>query len=125
MARLLPLLVAVSLVMALGCRNHDADCLARVAQRAAAKGEALASDVSPLQALHANLDEWTLDARVAARLRWDKSLEGAQIRVTITGDVVELKGAVNNEDQRKRAVALAESTTGVGQVSEFLEIQTP
>jgi osmotically-inducible protein OsmY len=99
--------------------------MARVGRCAAAKGEAFTAGAGGWQALQANLDELTLDARVSARLRWDKSLEGAQIQVAVTDGAVDLKGTVRDEDQRRRAVGLAESTVGVGKVNDLLVISEP
>jgi osmotically-inducible protein OsmY len=65
-----------------------------------------------------------LDARVSARLRWDKTLSSEQIHVQATGGIIELKGRVRDLNQRRRAVELAESTVGTEQVLDLLEIPT-
>jgi len=65
-----------------------------------------------------------LDARVSARLRWDKTLSNEQIQVQATGGVIELKGTVRDLGQRRRAVELAESTVGTEQVLDLLEVPT-
>src|SRR5262245_962339 len=93
---------------AIGCSQEDPDHLARVAKCVAAKGEGLTGDadktLTGLQALQVNLDELTLDARVSARLRWDKDLAGSQIQVQVRDGAVELKGTVRDLPQRRRAV---------------------
>jgi osmotically-inducible protein OsmY len=59
---------------------------------------------------------------VAARLRWDKSLEGSDIQIQVNEKTVELQGTVENLLQRRRAVDLAESTVGVAKVDDRLEV---
>ena len=63
-----------------------------------------------------------LDARVSARLRWDKALAGSKIQVQAKDGVVELKGPVIDLAQRRRAVELAESTAGADKVTDLLEV---
>lgn len=75
--------------------------------------------------MRSNMDEFTLEAKVLARLRWDKSLDGMQIEVRTTHGVVELKGGVAKEEQRKRAVEIAEATVGVENVVDSLTVNTP
>ncbi len=70
-------------------------------------------------------DETSLDARVSIRLRWDKNLADMPIQVSSKGAVVELKGAVRDLDQRRRAVEIAESTAGVEKVVDALETPAP
>jgi osmotically-inducible protein OsmY len=112
-----------------GCSTDDTDHLARVAKCLAAKGEGLTGEadrtLTGWQALQANMDEMALDARVSARLRWDKDMTGAQIQVQVKEGAVELKGTVRDLPQRRRAVELAQSTVGTEKVVDQLEIQTP
>jgi osmotically-inducible protein OsmY len=120
-------LVSLGLTVgAIGCSQEDPDHLARVAKCVAAKGEGLTGDADKTltgwQALQTNLDELTLDARVSARLRWDKDLAGAQIQVQAREGAVELKGTVRDLAQRRRAVELAESTVGTEKVVDRLEV---
>src|SRR5262249_24913485 len=77
-ARWLP---AVLLLGVCGCHREDADHLARVARKAAEQVQTLTGGTQgklaqAWQALRAHCDEMALDARVAARLRWDKALAG-------------------------------------------------
>jgi hypothetical protein len=114
------------LVVADGCNSEDTERLAGVARAVAAKSEALTGTASvklpALPALQANLDELTLEARIGVRLRWDKTLAGTQIQVQARDGVVELRGKVNDLEQRRRAVQLAETTLGAGKVSDQLEV---
>jgi hypothetical protein len=64
----------------------------------------------------------TLEGRVAARLHWEKSLSGAQIQVLVKGEAVELRGTVASQEQKQRAVQLAETTAGVERVSDLLTV---
>ena len=113
----------------IGCSNEDPDHLARVAKCVAAKSEGLTGDADKTltgwQALQANLDELTLDARVSARLRWDKDLAATPIQVQVRDGAVELKGTVRDLQQRRRAVELAQSTVGADKVVDRLEVTSP
>ena len=69
------------------------------------------------------ISETTADARVSARLRWDKALVNADIQVQPAGPgVVRLQGTVIESAQQQRAGELAESTQGVEQVVNELVI---
>jgi osmotically-inducible protein OsmY len=117
----------LGLLATCGCNHQDADRLARVSRKAAAKVEGLTGGAGQhladaCQALRASWDEVALDARVSARLRWDKGLAGSHIEVRATGAAVELQGTVADANQRARAVEVAEATVGVEQVTDKLEI---
>jgi osmotically-inducible protein OsmY len=63
------------------------------------------------------------DERVRVRLRTDAALEGSQI--TVTGGeagAVKLGGKVQSSAQRERAVALAQTTTGVTKVEQEIAV---
>jgi osmotically-inducible protein OsmY len=55
-------------------------------------------------------------------LRYEKALTDTSIQVVASESGVELKGKVKTAAQKKRAVELAESTTGVDRVTESLEV---
>jgi osmotically-inducible protein OsmY len=59
---------------------------------------------------------------VSARLSWDKSLAGVPVQVRANGGRVELHGTVPDLTQRRRAVELAESTAGVTEVVDALQV---
>jgi osmotically-inducible protein OsmY len=121
-------LLAVLMVGGLGCSNQDADRLARAARCVGEKMETLTGgadgQLAGWQVVKANVNELTLDTRVSARLRWEKSLAGSNIQVTARDGVVELKGTVRDLSQRRRAVELAESTVGTEKVNDQLEVPT-
>jgi hypothetical protein len=115
------------LAVVAGCTREDSDRLARVGRKAAEKTKWLRCDlgtnlVPGWQGLRSNLDEAGLDARVACRLRWDRSLADLPIEVHAHGRVIELKGTVHDLNERCRAVELAESTLGVEKVKDLLEV---
>lgn len=60
--------------------------------------------------------------RVEGRLRYDKALEGAEIRVEPGNDGLVLSGRVRSETQRRRALELAETTAGVAKVIDNLSV---
>jgi hypothetical protein len=126
-ARKLGLGVLVAGVVALGgCDRQDADRLADMGHKAAGHlehvsggaGGKLATALRGL--LPGNCD--TLEGRITARLHWDKSLDGAQIQVLVKGEAVELRGTVASQEQKQRAVQLAETTAGVERVSDLLTV---
>ncbi|MCI0457879.1 MAG: BON domain-containing protein [Gemmataceae bacterium] len=119
------LLLGVVLLSA-GCTGQDTERLARVGRRIAAQAGALAADCrdgvgSDWHGLCAAADHAGLEARIAARLRWDRGLEGASVRVQASGGTVELTGTVRDLAQRRRAVELAETTLGADKVNDHLQ----
>lgn len=109
-----------------GCAREDADCLARIGRKSLARAEALTGNAGDRltagwQALRAE-GEVPLADRVAARLRWDKELAGADLTVHGTPGALELRGKVRSEEQRRHAIALAEATLGVENVTDNLEV---
>ncbi len=113
--------------LAAGC-GKDADCLARVGKKSAARldavtGGARARLADGWQAVRGSVGEATLDSRVAVRLRWDKELAGADLQVSSPAPGgVRLQGTVADLRQRQRAVALAQSTQGVEVVTDELKV---
>jgi osmotically-inducible protein OsmY len=104
--------------------------MARVGRKLTARAEAWTADQDGglkkgWQAVCNGWQETGLAGRVAARLRWDKKLADAQIRTRAMGNTVELKGTVRDAEQRRHALELAESTTGVEKVTDGLEVAEP
>jgi hypothetical protein len=114
------------LVLALGitgCNRQDADCLTRIGQKlSAGLGEAKESLEVGWQGV---VPAMGLEARVAARLHWDKALAGAAIEVKASGSEIELTGTVKDQTQQHRAAELTEATTGVEKVVDNLQINSP
>jgi osmotically-inducible protein OsmY len=67
-----------------------------------------------------------VEARVYARLRWDKAIHSATIDIEVpkAGTVV-LKGSVAGAAAKKKAVELANDTIGVEQVVDQLAVAPP
>src|SRR5262249_33730448 len=105
--------------LAAGCSREDTERLSRIGQRIGAHVEVLTADCC--QGVG---DSWhgTVEARVAARLRWDKGLEGAAIQVRAAGGTVELKGTLQVPGQRQRALEQAQTTAGVEKVNDQLRL---
>jgi osmotically-inducible protein OsmY len=123
-----PLFVALALLPC-ACEQQDAERLARVARKAEENAQAVTGVAegklnNGLQAVRAGWDEMALDARVAMRLRWDKALGETHIQVHVDGNAILLKGTVSQEDQKRRAVELAEATVGVDKVTDALLVAT-
>jgi osmotically-inducible protein OsmY len=121
---------AALLICAAGCNQEDAERMVRVGHKLSSRAESLTADQAGglnkgWQTVRNGWQETTLAGRVTARLSWDKKLADAQIQASATGNVVELKGTVRDPDQRRRAVGLAESTTGVEKVTDALELAPP
>lgn len=113
-----------------GCQRADTERLARVGRKLADKADMLSVQannklVASFHTLRANLDEVGLDARVSARLNWDKTLAGITIQVQATDGHIQLNGKVPDLSVQRRAVELAESTVGVSEVIDALEVATP
>src|SRR5262249_41088460 len=110
-----------------GCNRQDSQKLANVGRKGGEKAEALTGGssgrlASGWQTLRADMDKMALDARVSARIRWDKSLERTKIQVFYHDGQIELKGQVKSFDQRQRAVQLANATVGADSVVDSLEV---
>jgi osmotically-inducible protein OsmY len=112
-----------------GCCAQDADCLARVGRKTAARFDGLTGGArgklsDGVQAVRAAWGETALDSRVMLRLRWDKTLADADIQVSTTGPgVIQLSGAVADAAQKSRAAELARATQGVEEVNDGLEVK--
>ena len=124
--RWLWLLVALSL-WGTGCNRQDTECLARIGHKTVARTGALTGNfrdtlTSGWHGVCAAADETGLEGRVTTRLRWDQSLSETSISVHIKDGAVELSGTVADLAKRRRAVALAETTTGVDKVVDLLQI---
>jgi osmotically-inducible protein OsmY len=121
--------LALGLALAMcGC-SQDADRMARVCHKTAAKFDGVTESMrDKLQngwgAVRGSVSESSLDSRVALRLRWDTDMAGAEVQVRLAGpSTVELRGTVADLSQRTRAVQLARTTTGIENVLDALTIE--
>jgi osmotically-inducible protein OsmY len=123
-------LLAVLAVAVSGCGAEDASRLGQIGRMIAARAEALSGGpegglASGWQATLGISENAKLAGRVSMRLRWDKELADSAIEVNADGGTVELKGKVGNQDQRRRAVEVAQSTSGVNKVVDSLQDASP
>jgi osmotically-inducible protein OsmY len=120
---------ALMALLLAGCGAQDADRLALIGRKVLDRlqmqtGGARDRLPDSLQSIRGGLGEFALDAKVSARLRWDKGLEGTAIHVAaLGGGTVKLSGTVPDLEARQRAVHLANSTSGVTKVID--ELTTP
>ena len=118
-------LVIFIALLAAGCNRQDADGLERVGRKVLERAQAA---VSPLRE---KFDDTVkgfggttgLRERVQQRLQWDKALADTTIDVAVADHEIELKGKLKSAEQRRRAVELAESTSGVERVTDHLEAE--
>jgi osmotically-inducible protein OsmY len=95
-------------------------CLGLASASYAAGEEAGAPSVGKQGAPMGSADQ-VLSAKVEAALRADPAFEKApNLTITASGGTVTLSGSVENADQAKRAVQLAESIEGVKGVEDKL-----
>jgi hypothetical protein len=117
-------LLAGTLVLS---KPTDLDVLARVGKKAGEKVSAALPDArkvaGPLAAFRAG-DALPVEERVRVRIQTDKQMAGADVTVTPTAAVgeVRLRGVVQTDDQKQRAVELAEGTAGVEKVIAELAV---
>jgi osmotically-inducible protein OsmY len=95
------------------------DGVARVEDRLRVRGEA--APATPNAAAVERPDVW-LTAKVQSKYFLDDEVKGRDIDVTTSNGVVTLTGRVDNEAERRQALALARNTEGVKNVVDRLEI---
>lgn len=118
---------AAAVIVQSGCNRNDTDHLAKIGrilgQRSEAMMGGLEEDFSEeWKNLQSRGREQLLTRRVTTRISHEKSLLDARIEVSASGNQVELKGEVQNAEQKRRAIDLAESTPGVSRVEDRLRI---
>ena len=69
------------------------------------------------------LTEGSLTAKIKSKMALDDTLEAAQVDVDTDGSVVTLRGTVDSEAERTRAVQLARETAGVTSVVNELKVR--
>jgi len=122
---------AVLALLACGCGGEDVDRLGRICTKAAGKVQDMAGGshgkmANGWQVVCGAVSDTTPEARVAVRLRWDKLLADADVRVKSAGPgAVRLEGTVADASQQVRAKELTESTQGVEQVVDELTVGKP
>jgi hypothetical protein len=116
------LVLSGCLVMSAGCNRQDVDGLGRIGRKLLDRSQVA---VSPLreQFDHTLIGAAGIKGRVQQRLQNDKSLTDARLEVVVNQAEVELKGTLKRDEQRRRAVELAESTVGVERVTDHLQLE--
>jgi hypothetical protein len=72
------------------------------------------------------VDQMGAQARVYARLHWDKALQNATIDVEIQNDgAIVLRGSVPSQDAKTKANQLTRDTVGVDRVVDQLNVSPP
>jgi hypothetical protein len=111
-----------------GCDGQDPERLARISRLTLIKLEHVAGGpngklASGWQAVLGSVGGTSLDSRVTARLRWERSLAGSDIHVqTVSPGVVRLQGTVADGAARSRAAEVAGATQGIETVENALTI---
>lgn len=116
-----------ALILGSGCNRQDTDHLAEIGKILAHKTNVLTSQAQEdlrrkWEGLHRVHDNSMLARRVATRIQYDKQLENISISVKSEGEIIELSGMVQDDQQRQRAVDLARTTVGVEQVKDEMKI---
>src|SRR5713101_3805492 len=81
------------LLLLAGCNRQDTESLQSITHKVLSRADALTGEVkssTPPQ-WHGN-QEMALDARVTARLRWDKQLADVPLEVKAIGNTIEIHG---------------------------------
>lgn len=113
--------VVLSCLLLTGCVRQDTEILSRVGRKLADRVQTASSGIQDRLPFKVSSGEPTMQERVEQRLRSDKSLAKTTIEVVIDGRRVELKGTVESDEQKRRAVDLAETTVGVERVTDSLQ----
>src|SRR5262245_8255974 len=119
MRRRMTWLLLGTLCLAAGCARHDTEALARIGRKLADRAEAWIGEFKEQLDLGGGT---SLEARVTQRLRWDKALADSPIEVKARGGDIELKGILADPALKTRAVELAQSTLGVVNVIDNMQI---
>jgi hypothetical protein len=121
MRKALLLIVAIVSVTS-GCDKQDGDRLARVGRKVTQKVEALIPERSPFGNSIGLGKNPSVEDRVRERFKSDRHLALQAIEITADGNTIHLKGTVDREVLKRRAVDIAESTIGVDKVVDELAI---
>ena len=118
-------LFSLGVLVSAGCVRQDTEILARVGRKLADKAQSSTADLReklPFRLTTAGAEP-TLADHIQQRLASDKLLASTKIDVQVRGAEVELKGAVDKEEQKHRAFDLAETTQGVEKVLDSLQVR--
>ena len=97
------------------------DNVTRVDDRLRIKGEANTGEATAPTAGIERPDAW-LTAKIQSKYFLDDEVKGREINVETNNAVVTLNGSVDNQAQRRQAIAIARSTEGVKDVVDRLQV---
>jgi hypothetical protein len=106
-----------------GCDRSDAERLARVGRKTADKVTALVPERTPFGTPFSLSPAGELENRVRERFRSDVFLSPIQFEFSVEGATVRIKGMVDDEVVKRRALDLAKSTVGVEKVIDELTVK--
>jgi osmotically-inducible protein OsmY len=110
----------VPILLFVGCNRQDTETITKIARNVKERATAVTGNLKTSAASSWNLaGEPDLVGRVSLRIRWDQQLAGLPIEVAATAKGVELTGRVQDLEHR-RALMLAQTTTGVEEVKDSL-----
>jgi osmotically-inducible protein OsmY len=118
-------LLCLCLIVLTGCVRQDTEILSRVGRKLAEKAQSSTADLRdklPFRLTTASAEPALVD-HIQQRLSTDKLLAASKIDVQVHGAEVELIGTVEREEQKNRAVDLAETTRGVEKVVISLQVR--
>ena len=97
------------------------------AEKAREKGGELARDAAKATRAAADrtgdaMSEAAITAKIKSKMALDDYVKGRTISVDTDGSIVTLTGTVQSEQERQRAVRLAEETEGVSRVVDKLRV---
>ncbi len=75
--------------------------------------------------IEAVVGEGAVTAKIMSKMALDDHVKARDIDVDTSGTVVTLRGVVQSDDERSRAVRLARDTAGVTEVIDRLEVRAP
>ena len=92
----------------------------RARETGAQIGETVAAGAASAQRA---LTQGSLTAKIKSKMALDDTIEAAQVDVDTNGSVVTLRGTVDSEAERTRALQLARETAGVTSVVNELKVR--
>jgi len=117
-------ILVLLLLSGAGCNRQDIDGLGRIGRRVLERTQAATSPLrEKFDHTLQGIGTLGLRQRVQHRLQWDKALADTTIDVAVTDKEVELRGTIRRDEQRRRAIELAEFTVGVERVTDHLSLE--
>jgi hypothetical protein len=115
------LFAAFCLLGSSGCNRSDGVRLGKIGVKVADKVQVLLPDHTPfVPPSLGTMSDATLESRVRVRFQTDRYLTSLPIEIIVELASVRLKGQVDSDVLKQRAVEIAESTVGVEKVVDEL-----